>query len=448
MFNFSPRFKSSRFFLLMGAVIFSHQAQATDWVALPLTPNENGRASVIDTYVLPATEIELLNPGLNLGSKLDASKNGYSKTDNPGIGSALVAIPNKPGEFYMMTDRGVNFDYVNSSGKVYGKVFPIPDFTPTILHVKLDQGKIGLLRAIPLLDGQGKPVKGLTNDSNDERSYTSVGGSQLPYAPAGLDTEALQLLPDGKFLIAEEYGPSIIVADPDGKVLVRYVPQGKHYETTAYPIKPILPAVLKQRRSNRGFENLALTADGKTAYAILQSPMGDAKNKAYENSRLVRILRLDVSNSVDAKVNGMFAVLQSHKADYLETGKQKDLKYSDAVALSQDKLLLLERATKKVKLITADLSQATNLLEHPLADGLKFEQESDQLTTLSVTPAVTKVVFDSRDIMFSMDTDKIEGLSVLNNAVVLISNDNDFGVGDNTNDYPSKVWLVRLGKPL
>lgn len=424
------------------------QAQAADWSTLPNTPNENGRASIIDTFVLPATDIATLNPNIDLGSKELAAKNGYVKRDNPGIGSALVAIPGKSGEFYMMTDRGVNFDNVSGSGKVFGKVFPLPNFTPAIVHVKLENGAIQVLRAIPLTDGAGKPVTGLTNDSNDEQSYVSADGSKLPYHPAGLDTEALQLLPDGKFLISEEYGPSVIVADETGRVLVRYVPEGKRYDGVNYPVKAILPAVLKQRRSNRGLENLALTPDGKTAYAILQSPMGDAKDKAYEKSRVVRIVRMDVSKPLEAKVTGLFAVLQSPKSDYPETDKQKDMKYSDAAALTQDKLLLLERATKKVKLVVADLSLATNLLENKLANDLKLEQEGEQLASLGVVPAATKVVFDSRDVMFSLDTDKLEGLVVLNNSVVAISNDNDFGVGDNTNDYPSKVWLIRLGKTM
>ena len=51
----------------------------------------------------------------------------------------------------MMTDRGVSFDYVNSAGKVYGKVFPLPNFTPAIIHAKLAQGKIEVIRAIPIV---------------------------------------------------------------------------------------------------------------------------------------------------------------------------------------------------------------------------------------------------------------------------------------------------------
>jgi alkaline phosphatase len=29
-----------------------------------------------------------------------------------------------------------------------------------------------------------------------------------------------------------------------------------------------------------------------------------------------------------------------------------------------------------------------------------------------------------------------------------LSNDNDFGIGDNKNGEPSRVWLIKLNRPL
>ena len=229
---------------------------------------------------------------------------------------------------------------------------------------------------------------------------------------------------------------------------MRYVPIGKTYEGVSYPVKEILPSIYKERRGNHGFENVSVTPDGKTAYATLQSPMGNENKKEFKKSRLVRILRLDITKPTDAKVTGMFVVLQSDKSAYPKTDKQKDLKYSDAVAISQDKLLLLERATNKVKLIEADLSAATNILTHIDMNTLLFEKEGEKLGKLTITPASTREVFDSHDVRSKIDTDKLEGLAVLSPNVVVLSNDNDFGVGENTNNYPSKVWVVRLGKSL
>lgn len=428
---------------------FTLQAAELDLSALPTTPNDNKRASVLATYQLPLTDVSTLNPGIDLGDFVVAAKNGYPNPKIPGIGSALVPVPNKPNEFYMMTDRGPNFDNTNRSGKSHGKTFPLPKFTPAIVHVKLNQGKIEIIRSIPVVDNNGKPVTGISNNKDDELPYPSDNSSPMGFNPNGIDPEAMQLLPNGNFLISEEYGPSIVLVDANGKVLMRYVPVGKTYVGVNYPVKAILPAIYKERRGNRGFENISLTPDGKTAYATLQSPMGDAKNKLYEKSRVVRILSLDVSQPEDAKVTGMFLVLQTEKLAYPDTDKQKDLKYSDAVVIGQDKILLLERASKKVKLIVADLSTATNVLNHADTNSLLFEQEGESLEKLAIKAAQTREVFDSREVLFQIDTDKLEGIAVLTPGVVAISNDNDFGIGDdNLNEYPSKVWVIRLGKNL
>lgn len=438
-------------FMLGLCVNATVNAAEMDWTALPTTPNENQHASVLATFTLPATDISAINPGVDLGDLAVAAKNGYPNPKIPGIGSALVPVPNKPNEFYMMTDRGPNFKNTNSSGKSYGKTFLLPKFTPAIVHVKLVDEKITIIRAIPIVDSTGKPVTGISNNKDDESPYPSDASSPMPFNPNGLDAEALALLPNGNFLIAEEYGPSVVVADANGKVLMRYVPAGKSYAGANYPVKAILPAIYKERRGNRGFENISVTPDGKTAYVTLQSPLGNLKAddaKKYEKSRTVRILRLDVSEPADIKVTGMFLVLQSAKSAYPETDKQKGLKYSDAIAIDQNKLLLLERATKKVKLIVADLSNASNVLNHAEANSLLFEIESENLDKLAIKPAEVREVFDSRDVFFKVESDKLEGLSLLTPSVVAISNDNDFGIGDNTNEYPTKVWLIRLGKSL
>jgi hypothetical protein len=34
------------------------------------------------------------------------------------------------------------------------------------------------------------------------------------------------------------------------------------------------------------------------------------------------------------------------------------------------------------------------------------------------------------------------------NAFVALSNDNDFALGENTTNYPSRVWYIQLGKEL
>ena len=414
---------------------------------IPSTPTKNHRASIINIFELAPTDIAILNPSVQLDSPEYSESKGYKGRGFPGIGSGIIRVPNTKSEFYMLTDRGPNFDNVNGAGKVYGKIFPLENFAPAIVHVKLENKTIQIIKSIPIVDSNGKSVTGISNSKDDETPY-DINEKVIPYRSSGIDTEAIQLLPDGNFLISEEYGPSVLVVDPNGKVLMRYLPKGKAKLDTPYPVKDILPEVLKNRRSNRGFENLALAPDGKTAYATLQSPMGDAKSSQYSSSRTARIIRLDVTNPLDMKVTGMFLVLQSSMSEYPATSKQADLKFSDAVMLSSTKMLLLERAAKKVKLIVADLKHATNILDLTISSSLEPEEKSESLNTLNIEPAETSVVFNSVDVFFQLDTDKLEGLAVLTPSVVALSNDNDFALGENTTNYPSRVWYIQLGTEL
>jgi len=414
---------------------------------IPIKATSNHRASIIEVFELKPIDISNLNPNIQLDSIEYSESKGYKGRNSPGIGSGLIRVPKTKNEFYMLTDRGPNFDNANGAGKVYGKIFPLENFAPAIVHVKLENKTIQIIKSIPIVDSNGKSVTGISNGKDDETPY-DINEKVIPYRPGGIDTEAIQLLPDGNFLISEEYGPSILVVDPTGRVLMRYLPKGKAKADTPYPVRDSLPEALKNRRSNRGFENLALAPDGKTAYAILQSPMGDAKSSQFSSSRTVRIVKLDVTNPLDMKVTGMFLVLQSSMSEYPSTAKQADLKFSDAVMLSSTKMLLLERAAKKVKLIVADLKHATNILDLPISSSLEPEEKSESLNTLNIEPAETSVVFNSVDVLFQLDTDKLEGLAVLTPSVVAFSNDNDFALGENTTNYPSRVWYIHLGKEL
>jgi alkaline phosphatase len=433
-------------FIFIFILLLSAPIEAIE-LDIPLEATKNHRASIMEVFELPPTDIATLNPNIQLDSPEYSEGKGYKGRNFPGIGSGLIRVPKTKNEFYMLTDRGPNFDNANSIGTVYGKIFPLEKFAPAIVHVKLENKTIQIIKSIPIVDSNGKSVSGISNGSDDERPF-NIDEKLIPYRSGGIDTEAIQLLPDGNFLISEEYGPSVLVVDPNGKVLMRYLPKGKAIAGTTYPVRDNLPEVLKNRRSNRGFESLALSLDGKTAYAILQSPMGDSKSSSFSNSRTVRIVRLDCANPLDIKVTGMFLVLQSSMSDYPSTSKQADLKYSDAVMLSSSKILLLERATKKVKLIVADLKDATNILDLPVSLSLEPEEKSESLKSLNIQAAETSVVFNSVDVFFQLDTDKIEGLTVLSPSVVALSNDNDFALGENTSNYPSRVWYIQLGKAL
>jgi alkaline phosphatase len=340
-----------------------------------------------------------------------------------------------------ISDRGPN-------GEVGGRrTFPLPTFAPHITRFKVRAGKIEILKSIVLADSKGMPISGLSNQYPEERLYkTADADTPLPYDPNGVDPEAIRVFPNGKFLISEEYGPSVLVVNTNGQVLMRYVPENKPLPGATYPVRAILPAVLSQRRTNRGFESLALSTDGKTAYVMLQSPLGDESDPKFQNARVSRALRLDLSDPLNARVTGHFLMPLSKASDYSARLKQYGVKLNDAEWLATDKLLVLEHASGKARLIVADFSVATNLQNNPVAATTVFEADGDDFPKLS-TVAATVEVFATIEQLCAPAT-KLEGLAILSPTEIALSNDNDFGVGNKDSEANSILWILRLARPL
>ena len=114
--------------------------------------------------------------------------------------------------------------------------------------------------------------------------------------------------------------------------------------------------------------------------------------------------------------------------------------------LAPDKLLVLEAGKDSARLLVADFSHATNLLGREDENTLAFEAAGDDLTKLSVKPASTEVWFSTAGLKGL--SKKLEGLAIISPSEIALSNDNDFGLGDNETGDPSAVWVIRLPRPL
>jgi hypothetical protein len=398
-------------------------------------------ANLLGTYTLPRMTLSRLgNPACSEAVLERARRNGLKFTDLPSLGSGLERAGTN--EFWGITDRGPNGRSGGDEGTAR-RTFPLPEFCPAILRFKLAGEHIEILQAIPLTDERGRPISGLSNVEEDERLYAGPDAkTPLPLDQNGVDPEAIRVLPDGCFLLSEEYSPSILVVATNGRVLVRYTPTTRPLTKASYPVKPILPAIFAQRRINHGFENLALSGDGRTAWAILQSPMGDTADSRLAESRVLRAVQLDVSHPLEARVTGEYLLLASPARDYSARQKQQKISWSDAAWLAPDTLLVLERVKGEARLLRVDLGQATNILGRPEADTLAYEAAAD-LSAAGVTAAPAGRIFSTREVP-GIDEDKLEGVAVLGPGEVALSNDNDFGIGDNENGAPSKVWLIRV----
>lgn len=354
------------------------------------------------------------------------------KVYNGGFGSGLAADPNDPFVFYMLTDRGSNVAGQLANSIIIGK----PDFDPQIGKFRLKDGKLVLEQVIELKNQTGGKLNGLPNPigmgASGETAYDLNGNLIAPSAD-GIDSEGLVRMADGSFWVSDEYGPHLVHFDATGKTLERINPFG-----TGTGGRKI-PAVFANRRANRGMEGLAITPDGKTLVGIMQSPMYNPSKNLVANSTVLRILTFNI-----------------------ETGATKQYVYlmdnitltgvSDIVAVNSTTFLTLERdglyggattnpaAFKKVFKIdlsnATDISDAANGATGKMYNG-KTVEELNNLAGLQgagITPVSKTQVLDLlKDLPMMYPHDKAEGLALLPGNILVIANDDDFGVVDNGN---------------
>ncbi|WP_119302258.1 esterase-like activity of phytase family protein [Dongia deserti] len=402
--------------------------------------------------------LESMDAKLQLGQVTFAG--GKSLDLTIGIGSALFHMPGDPAdEFYALTDRGPNIDCADSEkiagmlldqacgGDEKAKLFPRPDFVPSIVKVKLNQnGTFVTTGWIPLRDAAGKTITGLSNPlkaTKTEAAYDK-DGKQMPFDPNGLDTEGLVRLKDGTFWIGEEYGPGLVHVAADGKIIERLVPAGLEGDLSdaTYTVTGSLPAILMKRHLNRGIEGIAVAPDESALYTIVQNPLANPDANAYKAAVATRILKLDLkTRQVVGEYVYTLDPAESFKRD--KSDKQSDVRISELVAVGIDKLIVLERISKTTKLQAVDLSGATNILRSDW-DKIETSPSLEQLTAADlsakgVTPVSKKLWLDSSD--YAELPSKIEGVAIVDGKELVLINDDDFGIEG------AKTRIVRLTMP-
>lgn len=369
-----------------------------------------------------------------------------------GIGSDLWhGSDDAVGVYWAITDRGPNGQIrVDDRNR---RTFPIPDFTPLIVQLELTGESINVLQVIPIMAAEGVRATGLSNiDGHDEKPWDYTAGVELTYDPNGLDTEGLVRTADGNFWISEEYSPSIAIISPEGVILKRFVPEGLDYSGAAYEVVDSLPGILATRRSNRGFESLALSSDGSTLFAAVQSPLRNPDADTGDASANARIIAFDIATET---VVGEY-VYQFQPSTEFGEEDPGEMKISGLAYAGENQLLVLERTDPVAKIYSIDLSAATNILGTVWDDAAtapSLEGTAD-LATAGVTAAPKTLVIDL-DALEGIP-DKIEGFVLVDAETLAIINDNDFAIGDEFdadgnnigNGAKTQILIVRLNAPL
>ena len=181
-----------------------------------------------------------------------------------------------------------------------------------------------------------------------------------------------------------------------------------------------------------------MSPDEKTLYIALQSPLSNPGTTAGNAARNTRILAFDIAREqVVAEYVYRFqpAGEFDNPANGLTGNRARDMKVSALAMLDQRRMLVLERTDFIAKVFLVDLKPATDIL-HSRWDAVATSPTLEQLVSDS---AVTDagIVALPKTLVATFDStqgapQKIEGLVVLNGDTLVITNDNDFGVGSFT----------------
>ncbi len=263
----------------------------------------------------------------------------------------------------------------------------------------------------------GQPLNGLapSNASTLGRSF---------------DPEGFVINPrNGNILVSDEYGPSLLEFNRAGELLRRFTVPGnlvpRAGANTHYNAAP--PTLTAGREGNRGLEGLAISPDGRFAYAMLQN--GTITDGWTSSSRglYTRIVKFDTAA-------GEAVAQYAYKLESAGQGRG----ISAIVALGGDRFLALERNNRGVGVGATVASADKNVFEIDLASAVDVSNVNLPANG-NFAGAVTKVAkvmdLDANTLaaLGNKSPEKWEGLAVgpqLANGsyFMLAGTDNDYSV--------------------
>jgi hypothetical protein len=267
----------------------------------------------------------------------------------------------------------------------------------------------------------------------DESGRTLIGNSGAysltdPAANLRYDPEGIAVGPDGTVYVCEEYGPSVDAFDATGKRIRRFAIPATFAVATPDGVSEneLPPHNTAGRQSNRGLEGLAITPDGSTLFAIMQSPLIQDGGLDRRNKRVGENLRILA-----------ITIATGQTREYVYHLESSSYGVNEILALSSTDFLVLERDGKgghdaEAKMIARiDLSRATDvsavasLPRAGLPDGVRAAEKTILLDLLAPELARRSVTLKHDQI-----PEKFEGLTlgpvIGGTPTLIVSVDNDF----------------------
>ena len=360
-----------------------------------------------------------------------------------------------PGVFWGVGDRGPNIKPKDAVAR-YGltglaaltgldgaRVMPLPGGGPALARFRLTGDQIVLEAAMPLRALDGSPLNGVPptplSGMESEPAF-SLDGAPLAPSSLGADPEGIAALPDGRFWIADEYGPSLLLVRENGVVERRLIPMGGKamFEGSPVPVVEALPALALARKLNRGFEGMTLSADGAVLYVAFQSPLAHPDRAAHDEGRIVRLWVLDPqSGALIGEHAYRLEPPESFTRDLAAGPVQRsDVKVSELTALPDGGLLVLERVTHSTHIYRVRPGPGNAL--NPIWSDPDHRPTLEQASEDSF-PLLNKDLVLSTDVETAICGD-LEGMILIGPQDLLLSSDSDYGIEGAETEF----WQVRL----
>jgi hypothetical protein len=362
-----------------------------------------------------------------------------------GIGSGLSRDRVDPRFIWAIADRGLNlkrktaveeYGWVAPAGcedQPDAKVMPRLEMGPYLAKLRIDDDEVELVEIVRLSDPDGRPVPGSPIPDGPhhqcEPAYSHDGKPIAP-DPAGMDTEGVAALADGRFWVGEEYGPSLALVERSGRIVRRLVPAGAAAARAEPWIEDSLPELAGRRHLNRGFEGLAISPSEERLYVAFQSPLAHPDKQAFEKARHVRLWELDG----DRRVVGQYLYPFDHPQSFIRDNEEdkpswNDLKICELTAVGERTLLVLERSSETCKIYRVELSDDLRTPEgHLDIDTVPTIEQLSAGENFELPVLAKQLLFNSDE--YREVAADIEGMTLLSDRSLLLVSDNDFGAED------------------
>ena len=357
--------------------------------------------------------------GLTLsGDALDLSGGSSANDGRVGYFSDIYYDPNR-GEWWGLSDRGPGGGTLSYDTRVQRFTLDVDPHSGAISNFRI-------VKTVKFSNGS-LPMNGFAPNPTNV-----LGNAQ--------DPEGFVVNPkNGNFLVSDEYGPSLREYNRSGQLLRTFTTPANIIPRNAGSGMPNFAGDTGNnagKRTNRGFEGLAISPDGKSAYAMLQSAMLD---EGGGSGKVSRIVKFDIATGL--------AVAQ-YAYEMKRSGQGQGI--SALVAINDHEFYVLERnnrgvgvgaefATADKEVFKIDLTGATDVSSIDLDSGTPYTKvgKSGRIIDLDANVLAT---------LGNKSPEKWEGLTIGpkladGSYLMLAGTDNDYSVTQNSDGKQFDVYF-------